>query len=138
MYKKPTANSGFTLIELMMVIGIVAIIAVVAASYYGDNVIAAKRSDGRRGLQDTATLLEKCKSLYGNYNSPNCSISNGDTVNSPEGLYDIAVTSAASTFQLTATPAAGSSQTNDSDCTSITLNNLGQRGGTGANSSVCW
>jgi type IV pilus assembly protein PilE len=122
----------------MMVIGIVAIITMVAASFYGDNVIAAKRSDGRRGLQDIATSLEKCKSLYGNYSSPNCAISNGDTVPSPEGLYDIAVTSAASTFSLTATPSAGSSQSADNDCTSITLDNLGQRGGTGADPTVCW
>ncbi len=131
-------HSGFTLIELMMVIGIVAILAIVAAGFYGDNVIAAKRSDGRRGLQDTATSLEKCKSLYGTYNSANCAIADGSTVPSPEGLYDIAVTTAASTFSLTATPSAGSSQNADTDCTSMTLDNLGQRGGTGADASVCW
>ncbi len=131
-------NLGFTLIELMIVVGIVAIIALLASSYYGDNVISAKRSDARRGLQNIATSLEKCKSLYGSYNSANCAITNGASIVSPEGLYSISVNSAASTFSLTATPVAGSSQSGDTDCTSLTLNNLGQRGGTGANSSVCW
>jgi type IV pilus assembly protein PilE len=129
-------QQGFTLIELMMVIGIVAIIAILAVSSYGDNVIAAKRSDGRRALQDTAARLEKCKSMYGSYNSNNCSVK--FPVASPEGLYSITARVNNTSFQLTATPAAGSSQNNDTDCTSMTLNHLGQKGGTGAAPNVCW
>ena len=135
---KAKRSTGFTLIELMIAIGIVSILAMIAANFYSDNVISAKRSDARRGLQDTATSLEKCKSLYGNYNSLNCSIADGATVSSPEGLYDIQVDTDASTFSLTATPSAGSSQSADTDCTSMTLDNLGNRGGTGADASACW
>ena len=135
---KDRTEKGFTLIELMMALGIMGILAVVAAGYFGDSAVSAKRTDARAGLQTTAITLEKCKSLYGSYNSANCSITNGSSVPSRDGLYSIAVTSAASTFTLTATPSSGSSQNNDSNCTSLILNNLGKQSGTGSDPTTCW
>ena len=137
---RPTSKpiqQGFTLIELMMVIGIIGIIVAVASSSYSSSVIAAKRTDARKALQETATTLEKCKATYGVYNS-GCSVGAASIV-SPEGLYSIAFTTlTASQFTLTATPATGSSQSADTDCTSLTLTNLGQQGGGGDAPSVCW
>ncbi len=131
-------NQGFTLIEMLIVVAIMGILGTVAMSMYGDYVIAAKRTDARTGLQETATMLDKCKSTYGSYNSANCSISDGDTRASTRGLYDIVVTSAASTFSLTASPSAGSTQIGDTKCTSLTLNNLGKQTGTGTAPDECW
>jgi type IV pilus assembly protein PilE len=130
--------SGFTLIELMIVVLVVAILGALATSYYGDSVIKSKRTDGRSTLLDTASRLEKCKAVYGAYNNANCSVSNGDSIDSKEGLYSINVTSTATTFNLTANPVAGQSQANDTKCTSITLDNLGQQSGTGAEPASCW
>ncbi len=130
-------KAGFTLIELVIVIGIVAILSSIAFSSYQNNVIKSKRTDARKELQRIATSLEKCRALNGTYTT-NCSIANDASITSEEGLYTIAVTSASSSFSLTASPVSGKSQANDTDCTSMTLNNLGQKSGTGDDSSQCW
>jgi len=129
---------GFTLIELMIVVAIVSILAYVATSNYGQNVAKAKRTDGRTALLTTAATLEKCKAAYGVYNNASCSVDNGDSIDSPENLYSIAVTSAATTFTLVATPTAGESQVGDTECTSLRLNHLGQQTATGSDPTRCW
>ena len=131
-------QTGFTLIELMITVAIVGIIASVASGYFGDNVISANRTDGRAKLLESATVLEKCKAIYGVYNN-NCSITGASAIASKEGYYTIAATTlTASTYTLTATPVAGQPQINDTNCTSITLNHLGVQGGGGALPSECW
>lgn len=127
---------GFTLIELLIVIAIVALLSSLAFSNYGDNVISAKRTDGRNTILNTSTSLEKCKAIYGAYNNANCSVG-AATIPSPEGHYNIAFTTlTATTFILTASPAGA--QTNDTECTSIILNELGQQTGTGSDPTTCW
>lgn len=131
-------SKGFSLIELMIVVAIIGILTTVALGFFGDNVIASNRSEGRAALSATAGSLEKCKSLYGAYNSANCNVA--ATVTSDTNYYTIDTTASITptTFTLTATPVAGGPQTNDTDCTSLTLTNTGVKGGTGADSTACW
>ena len=65
---------GFTLIELMIVLVIMGILAMVAAGYFGDSVIKANRTEARSALTTAAGSLEKCRSLYGAYNSARCNV----------------------------------------------------------------
>lgn len=127
---------GFTLIELMIVIAIVSILATIAMGFYGDSVISANRTEARSELIDTAGSLEKCKSLYGVYNSANCNVAFPITTDT--SYYSITAALAGSTFALTATPIAGSPQASDADCTTLTLSNTGIKGATGANTGSCW
>jgi len=128
-------SKGFTLIELMIVVAIVGILSAVALGWYGDNVIAANRSEGRATLTQVAASLEKCKSLFGAYNAADCNVAN--PVMSESNLYSIDTTTdrTATTFTLTASPAGR--QLADTDCTSMTLTNTGIKGGVPA-VNECW
>jgi len=120
----------------MIVVAIVGILGTVAMGYFGDNVIASNRTDARKALAETAGSLEKCRSLYGSYNAGNCPVA--FPVTSDAGYYSITAAVAATTFTLTANRVAGQPQANDTDCTTLTLDNTGVRGATGANTADCW
>ena len=133
-----TKQSGFTLIELMIVVAIISILAVVATGYFGDNVTAARRTDGRTALLNAASTLEKCKAVYGAYNNANCSITSTSSIASSDGHYTVSTSSLTATaFTLQAVPVAGTPQAGDTACTKMTLTHLGIQGGTPA-SNECW
>jgi prepilin-type N-terminal cleavage/methylation domain-containing protein len=55
----PTSGAGFTLIEMMVVVTIVAILAAIAYPMYGDYVIRSRIIDGVTKLGDFRTQMEK-------------------------------------------------------------------------------
>ncbi|MBT4987165.1 MAG: prepilin-type N-terminal cleavage/methylation domain-containing protein, partial [Proteobacteria bacterium] len=71
MHKKQT---GFTLIELMIVIAIVGILAMIALPMYSDYVTRARRTDGQTTLFQVAQELERCYTQYSTYNKSGCSL----------------------------------------------------------------
>ena len=127
---------GFTLIELMIVLVIMGILAMVAAGYFGDSVIKANRTEARSALTTAAGSLEKCRSLYGAYNSARCNVAFPLVTDS--NYYSISAALDNTTFSLTATPVAGETQAKDASCTTLTLGNTGIKGATGSATSECW
>ncbi len=136
-------QEGFTLIELMIVVAIVAILASIAYPSYREQVIKGQRSEGRSALLQIAQAQERFYTVNGSYATAVGALSglsdikdiSGSTDNSgttDNGYYTLSTTGG-TTFTTTAT-----AQNNDTDCTSMTLTHLGVKGGAGADSSQCW
>lgn len=127
-------TAGYTLIEIMIVVVILGIVAAIAWPAYTSQTQKSRRGDAIRALTIAVTQLERCQSDSGTY--VGCAF----TAASPNGNYNVTVARTADTFTLTATPVAGGRQASDADCTTLTINNLGQKGYTGAAPKLkrCW
>ncbi len=123
---------GFTLIELMVAVAIVAILATIAYASYKGQIVKTHRSDGHIALSNAAQGLERCYTEFGSYDSASCQTT--FPMNSSESYYRLTAELNPSTYTLTATPQG--SQADDS-CGALTLDNTGQKGSDGPVSS-CW
>lgn len=113
-------SNGFTLIELMFVVAIVAILLALAYPSYVDQVRKARRADATSTLMDRAQSLERCFSRLSTYDA-GCPNPAGA---SDEGFYTITVARTATTYTLTAT--ATGDQVND-PCGVFTVDYLGNK-----------
>jgi type IV pilus assembly protein PilE len=83
---------GFTLIELMVVVAIMAILAAISISTYGRYAYRARRPDGQELLLRVANAEERYYAVYNNYaDLTTIGYSNIVTINSDKGYYQVAV-----------------------------------------------
>lgn len=119
-------QDGFTLVELLIAIAILAIVMGIAIPSYTQYVVESNRTEAHTALLGTAQTLERCFTRFSAYDDGDCPVQDGDTELTSGGKYEISVTAGATTYDLTAAPQG--SQTKDTDCGSFTLDETGQRG----------
>lgn len=124
------AGNGFSLIELMMVIAVVAILVTLSYPSYVGFIRKADRTEARVDLLDWANRQEVWRADHIDYNS---AIDPDDTT-----LYSYSMVSTTSSFTLTAT--ALGAQANDAEegvsCATLTLSQDGTTGPAGY--QQCW
>jgi len=129
-----TKQSGFTLIELMIVVVIVAILMGIALPSYRNYVLRSHRADGQFGLTQCAAIQERWFTKNNQYNT------NADAcaATSPEGYYDIVIdigdmgatgcglsgTTNNDCFELSATPTNKAGQDSDTICATMTVDSM--------------
>ncbi len=136
----PNGSRGFSLVELMMVIVIIAILASVAVPGYRDYVQRAQRVDATAALLRIAAAQEKFylqnNTYTANLGAPPAGIG---IPNTDHGYYNLAVTAAtAANFTVQAIPVPGSGQAGDSDCQLFTMDEQGNRGSSPNPPADCW
>lgn len=111
---------GFTLIELMVTVAIVAILAAVALPSYQEFILKSRRAEGKAVLLRTQQLVERTYTDLNNYGNAVASAVGASGVLSEHGYYRVTSTSAtASTYALSSTPQGG--QINDK-CKTLSIN----------------
>jgi type IV pilus assembly protein PilE len=150
---------GFTIVEAMVVVGLVAIIAMIALPNYLDYIVRTKRAIARQVLTEGAQYLERNFTLAGCYdyaNATSCAAGSGSSTVQPSTLlrapsegrasYLVSWTLASGSYTLTATPCAQTGGTcpsgaettfTDATCGALTLTQTGLRGASGS-VSACW
>ncbi len=113
---------GYTLVEVVIVLAIIAILAAIAVPSYQDYVLETRRSDAYIALTVAAAEQERYYALNNTYIS-DIQLLGGES--SPEGFYTLSVEVENGGYLLMAEPITGGVQTEDSDCLVITLNHLG-------------
>ncbi len=127
MPSKYNARLGFTLIELMIVVGVIGILAAIAYPSYQGYARRAQRLEGQGTMLNIQLLEEKYRVNHATYEG---TLTNLGAFAS--NYYTFAISNAtATTYTITAT--AKGSQTSDTGCTPLTLNQAGVKGPTG-----CW
>lgn len=138
-----TATSGFTLIELMFVVVIIAILLMVAVPMYQESMNKSRRTDGMRDLMDLASREER---FYAQNQRYTIEISGADGLNlerteSSERHYNLIAGPGACgdinrCYKLSAIPKGV--QDKDTGCGTLSVDSLGQRKASGSLGDTCW
>lgn len=130
-YQKKSGLSGFTLIETVIVLVILAVLVSIAYPAYVDQVRKSRRADAESSLLQSAQLLERCFTRFNTYNHASCPDPSGA---SADGYYQISVVREEFTYTLTATPQADQAK---DDCGTYTIDHLGNKTPV-PDSNRCW
>jgi type IV pilus assembly protein PilE len=129
---------GFTLIELVIVVLIVAILAAIAIPSYRRYIVRSHRVDAQTALLDLAARQERFYYSQNAYADNLTALNATATMAGP--LYKLDVASASSTAFVVEATAQGAQAKDDAACQTLSVSNLGAQGSTGtkANDPVCW
>lgn len=145
MRARMTPQRGFTLMEVLITMVILAILAAIAIPNYAAYMQRSRRAEARAALLEAAIWMERWRTQFGRYDDP------GNANNPPPPFaaawpqvprtgparYNIAVAATPATYTITVTPTGV--MTGDV-CASLAINETGQRIFTGGSASqqMCW
>jgi len=138
-----SASSGFTLIEIMITVLIVAVLAAIATAGYTNQVQKSRRTDARNALLDLAGREEKLFTTVNAYSQIPSDLGYGAAgITFPVNVgsyYTISATVPNPPVSYVITATAIGTQANDTQCATLSVDQTGAQTSTGgATSSTCW
>lgn len=134
-------SAGFTLIEMMIVVAVIALLAAIALPSYQESVRKSRRADAKAALVQLAQFMERNFSLAQRYDLDSEGVAialpftESPVDSSATKYYDLKLSAVgASTFTLTAEPK--NAQAADV-CLNLTIDNAGSKG-TSSGRADCW
>ncbi len=131
---RPAGAQGFSLIELMVVVAVVAILAAVAYPNYRESTLKARRGQAKADLVEIAQILERRHTVNNSYGGTVPVLSDSSALQHYT-FTPATLAAGAQAFTLTATPIGG--QAADS-CGALTLTHTGQKGQERGTLADCW
>jgi type IV pilus assembly protein PilE len=138
-----STQSGFTLIELMVVIAIIGIIAAIAIPSYAEQVRRSHRADALQRMQQIALAQERFRAENPGYTADWARLGGDPDSTEPNGIgawyewADVTIDNAANprTFSITASAVGTQNKDNarGTNCASLSLNQAGTR-----SPAACW
>ena len=125
------SNSGFTLIELMIVVAIIGILGAVAYPAYTSAVKKGQRADGIDSLLSLSASMEEFYMVNDSYSTATIATTIGSATSS-DGLYTLSISQKSDFYyKIQAAPVKG-----DSECGNLLLDSTGKK--TSSSGSGCW
>lgn len=117
---------GFTLIEMMVVVAIIALLAAIVIPSYTKYIVASHRTEAQTGMLSLAQYLESKYNASFSYPAESSIPSSLKAPSNITAYYTISVniTDASQTYTITATP---TSAQNDATCGTLTLKEDGSK-----------
>jgi type IV pilus assembly protein PilE len=142
--KPPSAISGFTLIELMIAVAIVAILGTIAMVSYSSQILKSRRTDARSAVLDLAGREEKLFSTTNAYSASPSDLGYGAPtdvwpITIGSGYYQVSVTVGNPPISYLVTATAIGTQAKDTKCATFNVDQLGSQTSTGTETAAtCW
>lgn len=129
--------AGFTLIELMIVLVIIAILVGVAVPSYNAYIVKSRRTEAKQMLYTVAQRQQQYYTRHDAYTADTSGSGLNVSTTSDNGHYTLQITASATSYTLSAVPAG--TQASDSACGTFQLTNQGVKTVTGSQTSPpCW
>jgi type IV pilus assembly protein PilE len=138
----PGRRNGFTLIELMITVAIVAILAMIAAPAFNKQIRKSRRTEARTTLLDLAARAERLYSTSNTYWDtankllpPDLGYAGEWPITTSSGYYTIDRSNNDDGTAFTFTATAAGAQQSDTQCATFSVDNTGKQTAT---DPTCW